>query len=79
MNILELIRDHKIAVSPSHNYSLGKWVACCWSVGFCIPEAYFGETIEEAVMKCYNDVVVDRNIPQYDLMHRIIKHANPKT
>lgn len=79
MNILELIREHEIAISPSHNYSLGKWVACCWSVGFCIPEAYFGNTIEEAVLKCYNDVVINRNIPQYSITHGIIKHANPKT
>jgi len=75
VDILELIREHKIAVSPSHDYSLGKWAANCWSVGFAIPRAYFGDTLEEAVLKCYQDVVVERNIPQYDIMHRIIKNA----
>lgn len=73
MNTLEIIEKHKIAVSPSHNNSLGKWVASCWSVGFTIPEAYFAETLEEAVMKCYQDVVIDRNITEYGLNHEVIK------
>ena len=74
MNILEIIEKHKIAVSPSPNNSLGRWAANCWSVGFTIPENYFGDTLEEAVLKCYNDVVVNRNITEYDLTHRIIRH-----
>lgn len=74
INILELIKQHKIAVSPSHNNSLGKWVACCWSVGFTIPESYFAETPEEAVINCYNDVVVLRNITEYGFNHEVIKH-----
>lgn len=79
MNLIDIIEHHKIAVSPSHNNSLGLWTASCWSVGFCMPEAYFGNTLEEAVLKCYNDVVINRNIPQYSITHGIIKHANPKT
>ena len=74
-DVLELIRKHKIVVSPSHNNSLGKWMASCLSVGFTIPELYFGETLEEAVLKCYQDVVIDRNITEYDMYHRIIRHA----
>ena len=75
LDILALIRDHKIAVSPSHNHSLGKWMASCHSIGFTIPEAYFAETLEEAVLNCYEDVVVKRNITEYDICHRIIKYA----
>lgn len=73
MNILEIIKEHKIAVSPSHNNSLGKWMASCWSVGFTIPEAHFAETFEEAVMNCYEDVVIKRNITEYGLNHEVIK------
>lgn len=76
MDLLGIIRDHKIAVSPSHNHSLGKWMASCHSVGFTMPEAYFGETLEEAVLKCHQDVVVNRNITEYDICHRIVKHAS---
>ena len=76
VDILKIIKDHKIAVSPSHNNSLGKWMASCWSVGFTIPEAYFAETMEEAVMNCYQDVVILRNITEYDLCHKVIKHAS---
>ena len=75
-DILELIEKHKIQVGPSHNNSMGKWSANCWSVGFAIPRQYFGETLEEAVLACYQDAVVRRNIPEYDLMHRIVKHAS---
>lgn len=76
MDVLELIKQHDIAVSPSHNHSLGRWAACCWSVGFALPRTYYGSTLEEAVTACYTDAVVKRNIPQYDHMHRIIKDAN---
>lgn len=65
VDVLKIVLDHKMAVGPSHNHSLGKWAASCWSVGFKCAQNYFAETLEEAVLACYNGEVLTDNITPF--------------